>query len=105
MAAELFSDIIRGDFPPGQSLQPTHLGFGPLLRTCPHHFPFTFSPSSTRRRMASESDGVSGCFSAHRTMDARITGSARKPINGVMPVRGRPMTLCLTGVAFFILFV
>jgi hypothetical protein len=38
-------------------------------------------------------------------VDARITGSARKPIIGVMPVRGRPMTFCLTVLAFFILFV
>jgi len=58
------------------------------------HLAFTFSPSSTRRRMASESVGVSGCFSAHLTIEALITGSARKPIRGVMPVRGRPMTFC-----------
>jgi hypothetical protein len=36
--------------------------------------------------MASDSVGMSGCFSAHRTISARITGSARKPIIGVMPV-------------------
>ncbi len=30
------------------------------------HFPFAFSPSSTRRRMASDSDGMSGWFSAQR---------------------------------------
>jgi hypothetical protein len=55
--------------------------------------------------MASESVGMSGCFSAHLIMDARMTGSARNPISGVMPVRGRPMTFCLTRVVFFILFV
>src|SRR6266480_1289491 len=38
---------------PGQSLQPTHLGFGPLLRTCPRHLPLAFSPIATRRRAAS----------------------------------------------------
>jgi hypothetical protein len=63
------------------------------------------SPSSTRRRMASESVGISGCFSAHFTIEARITGSARNPISGVVPLRGRPMTFCLTGIVFFILFV
>jgi hypothetical protein len=69
------------------------------------HFAFAFNPSSTRRRMASESEGMSGCFSAHLTMEALIIGSARNPISGVVPVRGRPMTFCLTGIVFFILFV
>src|ERR1700682_3104136 len=68
-------------------------------------YAFALSPSSTRRRMASESEGMSGCFSAHLTIEARITGSARNPIRGVMPLRGRPMTFCLTGIVFFILFV
>ncbi len=39
-------------------------------------FVLTVSPSSTRRRVASESVGISGCFSAHRTIDARKAGSA-----------------------------
>jgi hypothetical protein len=63
-----------------------------------------FSPSSTRRRMASDSVGMSGCLSAHRTIAARITGSARKPIIGVIPVAGRPADFCLADIAFFINF-
>jgi hypothetical protein len=71
---------------------------------CSSYF-LALNPSSTSRRMASDSDGVSGWSSAQRTIDARIAGSARKPINGLMPVAGRPMTFCLTVLAFFILFV
>src|SRR5437762_4234323 len=59
-------------------------------------FGLMVSPSSTSRRMASDSVGVSGCFSAQLTIAARILASARKPIRGVTPVGGRPMTLCLT---------
>src|ERR1700674_3293433 len=51
---------------------------------------FTVSPSSTRRRVASESVGISGWFSAHFTMEARSTGAARNPIMGSRPVAGRP---------------
>ncbi|MDP2356771.1 MAG: hypothetical protein Q8M31_12010 [Beijerinckiaceae bacterium] len=65
----------------------------------------TFSPRSTSRRMASERVGMSGCFSAHLTIDARIAASARKPISGVMPVRGRPKALCFTAFALFMFFV
>jgi hypothetical protein len=68
------------------------------------HF-FTLSPSSTSRRMASESVGVSACFSAHLTISARITGSARKPIIGVIPVAGRPADFCLADIVFFIISV
>jgi len=69
-------------------------------------YAFTFNPSSTSRRIASEREGLSGCFSAQRPIASRIEGSARKPISGVMPVRGRPMmTFCLPEIVFFILFV
>jgi hypothetical protein len=54
--------------------------------------------------MAAESEGMSGCFSAHRTIAARITGSARKPIIGVIPVGGRPL-FCLADIDFFIISV
>ena len=53
--------------------------------------------------MASESVGLSDCNSAHRTIDARMAGSARNPIRGLIPVLGRPRTFCLTVPAFFIL--
>jgi hypothetical protein len=59
-------------------------------------------PISTSRRMASDSDGVSGWFSAHLTIAARIAGSARNPMSGLIPVRGRPMAFDLTVLAFFI---
>jgi hypothetical protein len=54
------------------------------------HFVFAFNPSSTRRRVASESEGISGWYSAHFTIEARSTGDARKPIMGSRPVAGRP---------------
>ena len=67
---------------------------------------FTFvlivSPSSTSRRIASDSVGESGCFSAHLVIDARTSGSARKPTRGAEPVRGRPGIFCFTRVVFFI---
>jgi hypothetical protein len=55
--------------------------------------------------MASDKLGLSGSFFDHFTIAARVAASARKPINGFMPVRGRPMTFCLTFFDFFILFV
>ena len=68
------------------------------------HFPFAFSPSSTRRRMASESFGLSGCCFAHFSIALRRAASARKPIMGVVPVGGRPI-FRLADIAFFILSV
>ena len=60
----------------------------------------TVSPCSTSRRMASESVGWSGWFSAHFTIDARITGEARKAIKGSFPVGGLPRFLGLTFIDF-----
>jgi hypothetical protein len=59
------------------------------------------SPSSTNRRVASESVGISGCFSAHFTIEARRMGSARNPIIGVKPVAERPPASGLASIAFF----
>src|SRR5258705_9837626 len=53
------------------------------------HF-FTFSPSFTSWRMASESLGLSCCFSAQASISALSSGEPRSPIIGVLPVRGRP---------------
>ena len=53
-------------------------------------FGFALSPSSTRRRTASDRVGLSSCFSAHLTIAARVAGSARIPALGVTPVAGRP---------------
>src|SRR5882724_5505768 len=39
--------------------------------------PLAFSPSSTRRRIAFESVGLSVCLSAHLTIVARVAGSGR----------------------------
>jgi hypothetical protein len=69
------------------------------------HFAFAFSPSSTKRRIASERVGVSGWLSAHFTIAARVTGSARNPTIGVTPVAGRPRNFCLADIVFFIISV
>ena len=49
---------------------------------CNYYFAFAFSPSSTRRRMASERD--TSCESAHRggcrMIGTARTSSARKPL-------------------------
>jgi cold shock CspA family protein len=55
---------------------------------------FTLRPSSTRRRMASESVGLSDCFSAHRIIAARKAGYTGLPEGAkvsfdVVPNRGR----------------
>ena len=56
-----------------------------------NHF-VAFSPNSTRRRMASDSAGLSGWPSAHLTIDVRNVGEARKPINGLVhPREGSPI--------------
>jgi hypothetical protein len=66
------------------------------------HLAFAFSPSSTRRRMASDKLGLSDWLSAHRTTDARIVGEARKPMSGSFPVAGLPRLLGLTFIDFAI---
>ena len=52
--------------------------------------------------MASDKDGSSGSDSAQRTTDARISGDARNPISGSLPVAGRPRLLGLTFIDFTI---
>jgi hypothetical protein len=64
------------------------------------HF-FAFRPISTRRRMASDSFGLSGCDFAHFSMEVRSSVSALKPIIGRAPVAGLPL-FCLADIAFFI---
>jgi hypothetical protein len=53
------------------------------------HFVFAFSPSSTRRRIASE--GVSFRSDAHASTAAKTSGGTRAESNGLMPVAGRPV--------------
>jgi hypothetical protein len=52
--------------------------------------------------MASDSDGWSGSFSAHLTIEARISGEARNPISGSLPVAGLPLFLGSTFIDFVI---
>jgi hypothetical protein len=58
----------------------------------------TVRPSSTNRRSASGKLGLSGWFSAQRTMDACMAGEALNPINGSLPVIadfiGAPLGFC-----------
>jgi hypothetical protein len=66
------------------------------------HF-FALSPSSTRRRMASE--GVSFRSDAHALTAAKTSGGTRAESNGLMPVVGRPGFFLSTDIAFFIVIV
>ncbi len=52
--------------------------------------------------MASDSVGWSGSFAAQRSTEARISGEARNPISGSLPVAGRPLFLGLTFIDFAI---
>ena len=54
-------------------------------------FGFALSPSSTRRRTASDRVGLSSCFSAHLTIAARVAGSADSRL-GSYAGRGSPRT-------------
>jgi hypothetical protein len=61
------------------------------------YLPFTFSPSSTRRRMASERVVL---FAAAQSSTLAINSSVRRKVRvGALPVAGLPRLL---GVAFFI---
>jgi len=60
-----------------------------VRRIIPTHF-FAFSPSSTRRRMASERPGSSSCFAAQRSTFARNASERRIARTGSFPVAGRP---------------
>jgi hypothetical protein len=51
---------------------------------------FAFSPSSTRRRMASERPGSSSCFAAHLSTVSRNSFDSRIAVTGSWPVAGRP---------------
>ena len=48
------------------------------------------SPSSTRRRMASDRDGVSACLTAQLSMRALSSSGRRIDLAGICPVAGRP---------------
>ena len=63
------------------------------------------SACSTRRRIASDNVGSSGCALAHSSIRVRNTGEARMPTMGVTPVAGRPLLFCLAGIDRVIFFV
>ena len=48
------------------------------------------SPNSTRRRIASDWDGLSGCSAAHLSTFARSSGASRTPMTGERRVAGLP---------------
>jgi hypothetical protein len=64
------------------------------------HFPFAFSPSSTRRRMASER--VVPFAVAHAAIATTTSVGTRAEISGSWPVAGRPLGFLCTDIAFFI---
>jgi hypothetical protein len=68
-----------------------------------HSYFFALSPSSTRRRMASEC--VSFRSDAHASTAAKTSGETRAESNGLMPVTGRPGFFLSTDIAFFIVIV
>jgi hypothetical protein len=51
---------------------------------------FALSPSSTRRRMASERPGASSCLPAQESTFARNSSESRIVLAGSRPVAGRP---------------
>ena len=57
--------------------------------------PYRLSPASTRRRMASGSDGLSGCSAIQVAIRASWSGVTRTMI-GLAPVRGLPLFLILS---------
>jgi hypothetical protein len=68
---------------------------------------FALSPSSTRRRMASERPGPSDCFEAQSSTATEISGGSLTALTGCTPpfFFGRPMAFLFTEIDFFILSV
>jgi hypothetical protein len=66
------------------------------------HF-FALSPSSTRRRMASERDAAS-CLSDQACMSSINGAGSRMPTNGSRPVAGLPL-FGFTAIDFFMIWV
>ena len=69
-----------------QSPQPSFVVRGPGLREL--HFPFAFSPSSTRRRTAT--DRVVAYLAAHSSIAVTVAAGMREDTIGSRPVAGRP---------------
>ena len=74
-------DGLRGELLSAQPRQGFLTGFASVL---------TFSPSSTRRRMASERGGLSSCFAAHLSTASRNSSDSLMAVTGSRPVAGRP---------------
>ena len=51
----------------------------------------TFIPRSTRRRSASEREGLSGCRAAQASISATFSSDNRNVLMGSRPVAGRPI--------------
>src|SRR4051812_10098255 len=68
------------------------------MHSCELHFPafrrtvgVAFSPMSTKRRRASERDGLSACRAAHASIAAIFSSGRRNDSSGSCPVGGRPI--------------
>jgi len=92
---------IDGNYPIGSHGAASSLRLICIAPRCPHRFCFTVSPSSIRRRMASDLAGLSGSRSDHSSILSLISGGMRNAIMGSLPVAGRPRRL---GNTFFVDF-
>ena len=73
-----------------------------VTRPWRHYFPFAFSPSSTKRRMASGRErSASFCLLIHESKAAKGASSIRTPTIVPVPVvTGRPRLFALTVIDF-----
>src|SRR2546430_3172212 len=65
-------------------------------------FPLAASASSTKRRIASEREGWSGCCLAQSWIRDLSAGDSRTAVTGSWPVGGRPRLFRNTGIDFCI---
>jgi hypothetical protein len=63
-------------------------------------FALAASASSTRRRMASDREGLSGCRLAQSSIRDLSAGDSRIAVTGSWPVAGRPRFFGSTGIDF-----
>ena len=102
--APAFASIVpcpRGD--QEENCQEDYEGAHPSI----HFAAFTFSPISTKRRMASERPGSSGCWAAQASTEAINSSDIRMVRAGSVPVGFRPdpgrFPPSFFGIAFFII--
>jgi hypothetical protein len=58
------------------------------------------SPNSTKRQIASDRDGLSGCSAPHLSMVARSSGASRTPVTGRRPMASLPLFFFNTDIDF-----